>query len=249
MKETNFLLVLFATAIFSCNQPRNKSIEVSEAEKVQEVAADAILYAINTETSTITWIGSKPNGKHNGVIKLTEGSLSIEDNQITGGKVIIDMNSLACIDLVDDEENANKLIRHLKSADFFDVATHPTAEFVITSVETYQATDSVKIKEEFESEFQPTASNEHIVENPTHKITGNLILRGTALSIAFPAKITTTETSVKASAKFNIDRTLWGVTYGDETSVANKAKDKFIYNTVNIGFTVDSYKVENKTEE
>lgn len=45
---------------------------------------------------------------------------------------------------------------------------------------------------------------------------------------------------LKALANFNINRTDWGLMYGDEASVADKAKDQFIYNTVNVGFTLEA---------
>ena len=68
------------------------------------------------------------------------------------------------------------------------------------------------------------------------------------LSIAFPAKLIVEEGIIKAEAKFNIDRTLWGVMYGDEASVADKAKDKFVYNTVNIGLILEADKASVSTE-
>ncbi len=249
MKKINLLLAISVFAFSSCNQqPQGEDAEVSEAKDVQEATDEAIDYIVNTDYSIATWIGSKPAEKHSGTISVSEGVLSVENNQVTGGKIILDMNTVASIDMANDEEMAGKLMGHLKSADFFDVATFPTSEFVITSVEAFDAADSIEVKEEYESEYKPIAANEFIVENPTHKVTGNLTLRGTTLSIAFPAKITVEEGRVKADAKFNIDRTLWGVMYGDEASVADKAKDKFIYNTVNIGLKLDSYKEDSKTE-
>lgn len=248
MKKINFLIALMALSIFACNQQQGENAEVSEAKEVEQVAAEAIEYTVNIENSIASFIGSKPAGKHSGTINVSEGSLSVQGDQITGGKAILDMSSLASVDLADDEEMAGKLVGHLKSPDFFDVATHSTAEFVITSVEAYNAADSIEAKEEFESEFKPATASEYIVENPTHKVTGNLTLRGTTLSIAFPAKIMMSEGSLKAEAKFNIDRTLWGVMYGDEASVADKAKDKFVYNTVNIGLTLEASKLAEATE-
>jgi polyisoprenoid-binding protein YceI len=242
MRKINFLLALVAMAIFACNQPQGENAEVSDAKDVQEASAEAVEYTLNTEATTVSWIGSKPAGKHSGTIGVAEGNISVEGTTITGGKVTLNMDDLASIDMADNEEMAGKLMGHLKSPDFFDVASFPTAELVITSVEAYNATDSVEVKEEFESEFKPATASEFVVENPTHKVTGNLTLRGTTLSIAFPAKITIDAGSVKAEAKFNIDRTLWGVMYGDEASVADKAKDKFVYNTVNIALTVEANK-------
>jgi hypothetical protein len=40
--------------------------------------------------------------------------------------------------------------------------------------------------------------------------------------------------AVMAKAGFNIDRTTWGLAYGDESTALDKAKDQFIYNTVSL---------------
>src|SRR4030095_5835755 len=49
-------------------------------------------------------------------------------------RFIIDMASIACEDLADSALNA-QLLAHLRSDDFFDVARHPTAQFVATAAE------------------------------------------------------------------------------------------------------------------
>ncbi len=86
------------------------------------------------------------------------------------------------------------------------------------------------------------AVSEYAVENPTHAITGNLTMRDTTLSIVFPAKVSMTGDQIMAQAKFNIDRTKWNVSYGDENDMEARAKDKFIYNTVNVGFDIKANK-------
>jgi hypothetical protein len=45
---------------------------------------------------------------------------------------------------------------------------------------------------------------------------------------------------VKAVANFNINRTDWGLMYGDEAGAVDKAKDSFIYNTVTVGFQLEA---------
>jgi len=86
-------------------------------------------------------------------------------------------------------EFKGKLEGHLKSPDFFDVANFPEATFEITSV---------------------TAG----AEAGTATISGNLTMRGVTKNITFPATVTeATETSVKASADFNVLREDWGLVY------------------------------------
>jgi hypothetical protein len=42
----------------------------------------------------------------------------------------------------------------------------------------------------------------------------------------------------EASAKFNIDRTVWGINYKHENDPVARATDGFIHNIVNVGFEI-----------
>jgi polyisoprenoid-binding protein YceI len=244
MKAFNFfLIVLLAGFIAACSgKPEGTNAEVSEAQEVAEVSDDAVSYAINTGSSTVGWIGSKPTGKHHGTIPIAEGSIAVRGDVIEGGSIVLNVTEIQNEDLAEDPESQTKLLNHLKSEDFFDAANHPTATFEITAVEPFDATVEIVENEEFESEFTPATNKEFMVETPTHTITGNLTMRGKTLAVSFPANVTITDGAISATAKFNIDRTNWGLSYGDEASVADKAKDKFIYNTVNVSLDIDASK-------
>lgn len=237
----NFKFLAFAASIAlltACGQQKQGTdAEVSEAKEVNTVE-NAQKYAINVSESKISWIGSKPAGKHNGTIPINSGNIAVTGSEITGGKILMNVNEIKNNDLAGDEEMQLKLVNHLKSADFFDAENHPTAEFVITSVEPFTKDDSVEVKEEYDTEFKPASATEHVVESPTHTVTGNLTMRGKTLSVSFPALVKVENNKVTAKAKFNIDRTLWGLQYNDEADAVDKAKDKFIYNTVNVGFDI-----------
>ncbi|MBL3655684.1 YceI family protein [Fulvivirga sediminis] len=237
-KNSFFILLLSAGILASCGQKKEGTdAEVSEAKEVEQVEASKE-YAVNADESTVTWIGSKPTGKHDGTIPISQGSIAVNGDEIVGGTITLDIANIKNTDIADDDEMRGKLEGHLKSADFFDAENHPTAEFVITSVEPYTAGDSVEVKEEFDSEYKPASADEFMVESPSHKITGNLTMRGKTLSISFPAVVKVAESGLSAKAKFNIDRTLWGLTYSAEADAVDKAKDKFIYDTVNVGFDI-----------
>lgn len=234
----NLFVLSFLASLFSCNQKtEGTNAEVSEAKKVADTASAQEL-VVDADASTVNWIGSKPTGKHNGIIPISSGSIAIENNSIVGGIIEMDITRIENLDLAEKPEMQAKLVNHLKSADFFDAENHPTAKFAITSVDQFSNGDSIKVKEEFESEYKPASAKEHRVESPTHKITGNLTMRGKTLSVSFPAKVILEDGKVSAKAKFNLDRTLWDLKYGDEADVVDKAKDKFIYNTVNVGFNI-----------
>ena len=137
----------------------------------------------------------------------------------------------------ESNENYPKLWGHLQSADFFDAANYPQAVFELTSVEPYAA-GTIEDKVEFETENTPKSDSEIAAENPTHWISGNLTMRGTTKNIKFPAYVSISNGAVEAKAGFNIDRTAWGLAYGDESNAVDKAKDQFIYNTVSVGFDI-----------
>ncbi|MTI19458.1 YceI family protein, partial [Fulvivirga sp. RKSG066] len=200
--------------------------EVSEAKEVEEVNASSE-YSISKEDSKISWIGSKPTGKHNGSIPIAQGQISTKDGEIVGGTITLDIANIKNEDLADKPDMQSDLVKHLKSADFFHADSFPTGEFVITSVKTYSEEDKPEAKEQYETEYTPATADEFMVESPTHKITGNLTMRGKTLSVAFPASVKMEDGKIMAMAKFNIDRTNWGLMYGDEADAIDKAKDKF----------------------
>jgi polyisoprenoid-binding protein YceI len=230
MKNLSLMSLLFAAtavAMISCTgNPTSDAAEVGDAQEVS-VFEGANTLALDLSQSQMTWVGTKPTGRHNGTIGIVEGTVNVTDDALVGGRIVFDLNNIVALDLLENQEYHEKLVNHLKSADFFDVENHPTAVFEITGATAIEAGEGANGEE---TEFR--------IANPTHRISGNLTMRGNTLGISFPARVVMEDGQVRAEAKFNIDRTKWGVSYGDESAVADKAKDSFIYNTVNIGFEV-----------
>ena len=160
------LLFSAAALLAACNN--SSDAEKATTSETQEVkTADGSAYTLDSAT-TISWTGFKPTGKHNGIFKVSEGSLLVKDNTLTGGRFTIDIKSLVNHDMATDAENKGKLEGHLKSPDFFDVAKYPTAKFEITSAE-------------------PLASdNSSLLKDATHLIKGNLTLKDSTKNISFP---------------------------------------------------------------
>ncbi len=228
-----FLFLSMGAFTFACTQsPKSDEAKVGDAQEVTEVGENATTYTIDKAQSAVTWVGTKPTGRHDGLFPIEEGSLQIEDNKVVGGTITFDLKKLDVTDVDIDADSKGKLIGHLHSNDFFDVENHPEAKFEITSVEPFVA--DAATEEEVNAEFK--------LVNPTHTVTGNLTLRGNTKSISFPAVIIVTDSEASAQAKFNIDRTDWGVSYRDESAVADKARDQFIHNKVNLGFDVKAVK-------
>jgi len=87
-----------------------------------------VTYTVDAAKSTITWVGKKVTGSHNGTIALQSGTLNVDGKKVTGGTFTIDMNSIK------DADGSAKLEGHLKADDFFGTAKFPTSTFVITKV-------------------------------------------------------------------------------------------------------------------
>lgn len=230
-------IFLAALATFGCtSDPKSDEAKVGEAQEVTAPAETAAEYPINEDSSQVTWVGTKPTGRHDGRFPVKDGSISVLDNEIVGGTIVMDLENIEITDAEISEEDRGKLTGHLKSDDFFNVESFPEAKFEITSVEPYVAGSAANENEitEEDSEFK--------LASPTHTITGNLTIRDTTNSISFPAIVNISEDEVTAKAKFNIDRTDWNVSFKDETAVTAKAQDQFIYNKVNVGFDIQASK-------
>jgi polyisoprenoid-binding protein YceI len=93
------------------------------------VLASGADFTLDGKNTTITFVGSKPDGKHDGGFKSFTGTASVPDNDLTKLKITldIDMNSLWA--------DNPKLTGHLKSVDFFGVNSNPKSKFVTTKVE------------------------------------------------------------------------------------------------------------------
>ena len=123
-----FLLVgtLFA---FSCTQnPKSDEAEVGEAQEVTAPAETAATFTINKEDSEVTWVGTKPTGRHDGKFPIKDGSISVENSEIVGGSILLDVANLEITDAEISDEDRGKLSGHLQSDDFFNVETYPDAK-------------------------------------------------------------------------------------------------------------------------
>ena len=91
------------------------------------LAADS--YPLDGENTKVTFVGTKPGGKHEGGFKKLSGVATVPGGDPTKLtlEVVIETDSLYSDD--------PKLTGHLKAPDFFDVKTNTTAKFVSSKVE------------------------------------------------------------------------------------------------------------------
>ncbi|QCR23800.1 YceI family protein [Pontibacter sp. SGAir0037] len=230
-------LVLFFIALLtlaSCDTSiKTDKAEIGEAiENLGNAGADSFsvsTFKIDTTKSSVTWIGAKVTGRHNGVIPIQSGEILLSEKGMTGGSIIMDIASTRSTDKTIDAASNKKLTTHLRSPDFFDVKSHPTATFDFTSSEPYDSTAANQ-----NNTTRSSSYSELRIKNPTHRITGNLTIKGKKKSITFPARVTVEDNTLKAKANFNIDRTQWGLIYRADQTLGNQT----IHSDVNIGLDI-----------
>jgi polyisoprenoid-binding protein YceI len=86
-------------------------------------------YTLTGDNTKVTFLGKKPDGKHEGGFGKVSGTATVPDGDLTKLAVTIDIDTESLF--ADDA----KLTAHLKSADFFDVKNQPKATFKSTKVE------------------------------------------------------------------------------------------------------------------
>lgn len=210
MRSNLFILVMgLSFFLAACGGKKEATVATGEQATKAEATAAAQDFTVDVDASTLAWTGKKVTGQHNGTIQISNGVFSVEDGNITAGNFAIDMTTIANNDLAEDAETQAKLLGHLSSPDFFNVAEHPTATFEITSVAALEGEAGA-----------------------THNISGNLTIKGISKEITFPATVSMNGGSFSAEADFNIDRTEWDIRYGSGKFVEDLG-DKTIYDDIN----------------
>jgi polyisoprenoid-binding protein YceI len=208
------LLIALVPFLTSCFEPKNGNLaEVNDAQEVAKEDADTIVnIESDTANSAIQWSGASITDEHHGFINLKEGYFTLKNGELTGGKFVLDMNSIKAVmheKEHDSEAALVKLSAHLKKADFFSTDSFPESVFEILGAKEIAGQDSVLL-------------------------TGNLTIKDITKSISFPAVLVNQNGQLKASANFNIDRTLWGVTYRSDASFKNKMISPYINFHINL---------------
>lgn len=163
-------------------------------------------YIIDTSESVIGWMGDKVVGQaHHGTIEILEGSLVVENGSLVSGSVVIDMTTIVNENLSGRE--AERLVSHLESDDFFSVDAYPTSTIEISSAE--------------------------LLENDEYAVHGDLTIKGITNPIEFVAQIVEDNGQIIAASEVVFDRTLYDVTY-KSGSIFSSLGDKAINDEITI---------------
>jgi len=164
---------------------------------------------VDATKSSVKWLAKKVTGQHDGSIAVKEGSLEVEKGKVKAGKIVIDMNSIAVLDIKDAGMNA-KLAGHIKSDDFFGVATFPTSELAITKV---------------------------VSNGNSYTFSGNLTIKGITNPASFTATSAKDGKNTVYTGTLTVDRSKYNVRYGSK-SFFDDLGDKAIYDEFTLDFNL-----------
>lgn len=88
------------------------------------------LKRVDPVKSRAEWIGKKVTGRHYGNINIKDGVLEFDNTDLTGGEILINMESIDTKDLTGS--NKEKLEGYLHSDQFFGTNKHKTSTLRIT---------------------------------------------------------------------------------------------------------------------
>jgi polyisoprenoid-binding protein YceI len=185
--RTSILFVVFLGLISlnACADPaadKSKAVTGEAAQVASPAAQSGQKYIITSQNSKIEFVGSQVTGSHNGAFGEFSGQVDYagapEQSRVN---ITIKADSLTA-------DNPD-LTKHLKTADFFDVAKYPEATFVSTAIK---------------------AGGEN---GASHTVTGNLTMHGVTKSITFPATINVTPEAATVESTFSINRKDFRINY------------------------------------
>lgn len=221
MKRTAIYASLAAALFFTAcgGETETTAEEATTATTETTATGEGETYQIVQEQSNVNWHGTKVTGEHRGAIEVESGELTVAGEQLTGGTIVIDMNTISNSDITAEEDNA-KLVGHLKSDDFFGVEKYPTAKFEITGA----------------TPIANAAAGE-----PNYNVQGNLTIKDKTEQVSFPAVVNVDNGTVSAKADVTVDRSKFDVRYGSETFFGNLG-DKAISDEFTVSFDVTAKK-------
>ena len=173
-------------------------------------------YQVIKESSSVNWHAEKVTGEHEGTIAVTLGDIWMEEAKLVGGVIAIDMKSILCTDL--EGESSEKLVKHLKSSDFFASEEYPTSTITINSA-IMQGVDRYKVE-------------------------AVLTIKDLSKEIKFIAVVKDDGNELHVTADLTIDRTDFDVRYGSG-SFFDDLGDKTIYDDFNLKVDLKALKADN----
>ena len=209
------LLIIFIFTILLTGCANNKE-SATDNQQIKTTKTSNINkgdYIVNKDLSTIKWTGKEITTKsHYGILDLKEGSIYVNNDGIISGKVVIDMNSINCLDM--SGRGKNKLEGHLRSDDFFGVNSYPEANLIFTS---WSVNNIGKI----------LYKGDLTIKNITHPIT-------------FSGSVKKIDIGYRSTINLSFDRTLYEIKFRSGKYFQNLG-DKLILDNIDIRAEIVTY--------
>lgn len=235
--KKSLILIFFLSLAFSQSLDRleEKLIPVDNMNVLSNSIIDdrslTPSFILDQNKSTFIWTGGLKFGatNHDGNLKMKSGNILLENNKITG-EVVINMLSMTNSDM--PEGSGNRLVGHLKSADFFNVERFPSAKLKI---------EKSRIIEK--------------LENGKYKmiIDGLITIKGNTKPISFETNVDLDSKIKTAEGRMTFNRNDFDIQYRSEMHLDNPntfwnklqttrdtAKDKVIRENIEIDFKVST---------
>ena len=173
------------------------------------VSAFAQTYKVDTAKTKLVWVGKKVTGQHTGAVSAKSGNLVFKGEELVGGEVIVDMNTITCTDITDAKTNGD-FLGHIKSPDFYDVAKHPEAKLVIKSAKK---------------------------SGKNYAVVADLTIKGKTAPVNFSLEVVKSDKTVSGKTKLVFDRTVWDIRYGSGKFFKGLG-DKVIHDEIEVSVDV-----------
>ena len=170
------------------------------------------IYSLDSSSSSLEWIGRKLTGSHNGSIQFSSGKVLFDGKKLLSGELKVAMGTIRNND-ISREEYRESLENHLKSEDFFNVDSFPSAELMI--IENLGFSNQVR---------------ESI-------LLCDLTIKGITHQIKVPVKLNIYNSHATASGTIDVDRTLYNIKYKSKSFFPDIG-DRLIYNDFTLNFSI-----------
>ena len=206
MKKIIYLLIFFSSIMSQDFDLRDRGLAPERSTlKKQKLNNDRNtpgIIILDEKNSILKWKGGLKFGEndHEGTLKIRLGRVAFreEDKNFSRGRIQIDMRTMICTDL--EPAKGERLVGHLRSADFFDVDHFPIANLDIKKSELIGKTPSGLYQ---------------------IRITGDLTIKSIKKPIMFNAEADLDSEIKKATGTIVFNRTDFGIEYRSEQHLNN----------------------------
>lgn len=131
------LMLSLAVVVFAACGDVGDAPQAQTGDAVAISGTQGETFAIDTTRSEVTWRAAKVTRAHDGGFRLFNGSVTVNEGEVTGVQFNIDTRSIW--------SDTDRLTNHLMSEDFFHVENYPTATFESAEIAPIDSADATHL--------------------------------------------------------------------------------------------------------